>query len=66
MRYIIKLSGCRSDGRSVDGEYDGKKTLAEARDEAKWFDERTTGGRITIAKPTDDCLHLQVVEMVRS
>ena len=46
--YIIKLTGCRSEGRDVSGEYDGGKTIAEAREEAADFDKRTIGGRITI------------------
>jgi hypothetical protein len=48
IKYIVKLSqNVRSEGRSVDGEYDGGNRLSDARIEAATFAQRTIGGRIT-------------------
>lgn len=65
MTYIIKLSGCKAGGRNVDGEYDGGHSIDEARREAADFASATTGGTITITKPTRGGVALSFVESVR-
>lgn len=62
--YIVKLSGCRYDGRSVDGEYDGGRTIDAARAEAATFRGYCPTGTITIYQPTRDG-GLSYVEEVR-
>lgn len=66
MNYIVKLTGCRVDGRSVDGEYDGGATLDAARDEAKFFVEHCPTGRISIVQPILGGDAISLVETVRA
>ena len=64
-KLIVKLTGCRLDGRSVDGEYDGGDTLATARKEAASFAEHVPAGRIAIVRPSKDGERLSLVEVFR-
>lgn len=79
MVYIVKLSGGNRDqsGVLVDGEYgagdsdgcrsyENRTDFEAARDEAKWFAERTSGGTIRIVVPVNDGLAVSTVEVVRS
>lgn len=66
VNYIIKLSGCRADGRDVSGEYDGGTNIELARASAEFFAYRATGGTIRICRPTNNGESLDTVEWVRS
>lgn len=64
--YIVKLSGgCRHDGRTVDGEYSGGKTIAAARKEAAEFAGYTSGGQIHIVRPIRGGDSIRYVETIR-
>lgn len=66
MNYMIKLTGCRVEGRSVDGEYEGGATIADARKEAEFFVEHCPTGRISIVRPIMQGDALSHVETVRA